>query len=473
MEGVGFKPMHVRAATFSSQYVKAGATAFRFAKRRVGGKYKLKLDPFEVLEIYEGQAIRHIQLSPLIAKLRELQTVIKDPETGGSFRIGQDNPVLAATLHSWTNHIAGLKPTGFTLPPVFEKLMLRINSNLTAAILGANLRSAMIQVSALRNTVSEVGFGYTLRGISSLIDPRARNMAMRKSKVLSSRRYDITVEDALRGIRSGRIGELQRFGTRVVMKPLQILDIETAKACWHGAYKYGLDELGYGPKRAAVYADDIVTKTQASALPGDIAPVQRAVAGRFLTLFQTFTINDWNFLIRDVLGMRNATVDTPMAFAKAMRYVAATTLFNILFEDVLHIQSPFPTPIRAFRESLERGDDTPSLAWNVGKEFIEPIPIVGAARYGKGPGGPGVELLNETVKYITRKPMAQPAWKLGGEWLGLPGTAQVAKTVRARRRGETPYGQVVGTYTPPEERAKPRRRGRGLREKRRGMRGGI
>jgi len=297
---------------------------------------------------------------------------------------------------------------------------------------------------------------------------------MRKSKVLVGRRYDVTVEDALRAVRSRRLGEVQRVAARTALKPLQLLDIETAKACWHAAYKYGMEKMGYASKKAITYADDVVTRTQASAMPGDIAPIQRAVAGRFLTLFQTFTINDWNFLIRDVLGLRNATVDTPGAFAKAMRYVAATTLFNILFEDVLHIQSPFPTPIRAFREALERGDDTPSLLWNVGKEFIEPIPIIGAARYGKGPGGPGVELLNETVKYITKKPMAPPAWELGGKWLGLPGTAQVAKTVRAEKRGETPYGQAVGTYTPEEERlVQPTRRGRGMRTKRTGMRRGL
>ncbi|KKL55704.1 hypothetical protein LCGC14_2252770, partial [marine sediment metagenome] len=30
---------------------------------------------------------------------------------------------------------------------------------------------------------------------------------------------------------------------------------------------------------------------------------------------------------------------------------------------------------------------------------------------------------------------------------GVPGTAQIAKSIRAKKRGESTYGQVVGQYT--------------------------
>jgi len=289
-----------------------------------------------------------------------------------------------------------------------------------------------------------------MRGVLSLLSPKRRNFAMRKSKVLLQRTYDITVEDAIRGIRAGAVGEVQKVTAKAALKPLQILDLETAKACWQGAYEYAKGPMKFSESRARTYADDVVTRTQASAMPGDVAPIQRAVAGKFLTLFQTFTINDWNFLVKDIARVGREGIMSKRAFENTMRFVAATTLFNILMEDVLHVQSPFPTPIRAFRESLERGDDLPSLLWNVGKEFIEPIPVIGAARYGKGPFGPGGELLQESVEFIRRDPMAREWWELTGKWLGIPGTAQVGKTIRARKRGETPYGQIVGTYTPPE-----------------------
>ena len=455
MERMGFRPLQMTNEVLNAQFVHMRSQPFRFAKPRKGGVYKLELDPFFVLKNYEQKALRYMHMSPLVSKLREYQKVLP-----GDWKLANENPVLSSYLSNWTDFIAGQKPV-WSLPPAVESMMMRINSNLAASILGANARSAAIQVTALRNTITEIGFGYTAKGIESLLHPGRRNFAMRKSNVLLQRIYDVTIEDALSSIRRGKIGAVQRSATRLAMKPLQILDIETAKATWQGAYEFAVKETKLGEKAAINFADDVVTRTQASAMPGDIAPIQRPVVGRFLTLFQTFTINDWNFLIRDVLGIRNADVNTPKAFAKVMRYVAATTMFNILFEDVLHINSPFPTPIRAFKESVDRGDDLPSLAVNVGSEFIEPIPMIGAARYGKGPVGPAIELIQESIKYVKQAPMTRPGGELFGQWIGLPGTAQYGKMTRARARGETFYGQVMGSYD--IERFRPARPSREIR----------
>ena len=450
LERAGFHPMEMTGEVLNSQFIKMGVTPFKFANPRSSALYKMELDPFHVLEIYEDSAVKHIHMSPFVAKVRELLSTVVDPESGKKFKLVNENPVLHASLQAWSNHIAGMKSLKFKLPPAIESGMMRVNSNLATAILGANARSAMIQVSALRNTVTEIGITHTIEGTLGVLHPATRSFHIRNSKVLSQRAYDVSVEDAMSGIRAGRFGEVKKVGAKIAMKPLQLIDFETALATRIGAYKFAKSKLKMSDKRAATYADDLVTRTQASAMPGDIAPVQRSVMGKFLTLFQTFTINDWDFLVKDVLGVRRGGPFTKQHLARAMRFVAATTAFNILFEDVLHIQSPFPTPIRSFRESLERGDDIPSMAWNVGKEFIEPIPLIGAARYGKGPGGPGWELGNETLKYVRQDPMARQWWELGGKWLGVPGTAQTAKTLRAQKRGETPYGQVVGTYTKPE-----------------------
>ena len=454
LERIEANPFDMSAADLNAQFVKMGATPFRFAKPRSNARYRLEMDPFHVLEIYEDSAIAHIQLSPLIAQLRELQLSITDPVSGKPFLLQNENPVLNSSLHSWTNHIAGMKSPTWKLSPEIESVMMRVNGNLAAAILGANVRSAMIQVTALRNTWTEIGIPYTMRGVLSLIDPAKRNFAMKKSKVLRQRAYEVVVEDALRGIRAGRIGEAQKVAARVALKPLQILDLEWAKASWQGAYEYAKGPLKFSESKARIYADDVVTMTQASARPGDIAPIQRFVAGKCLTLFQTFTINDWSFLVKDVARVGREGPFSKLAFKKAMRYIAATTAFNILMEDGLKIQSPFPTPIRAFRESLENGDDFPSLAWNVSKEFIEPIPLIGAARYGKDPFGPTGELVKESIEFARRDPMAPEWWELVPKWLGVPGTAQTAKTLRARKRGETTYGQVVGTYTKSEPKMK-------------------
>ena len=174
-------------------------------------------------------------------------------------------------------------------------------------------------------------------------------------------------------------------------------------------------------------------------------------------------------MVKDVTGIKNARVTNKAAFKKTMRFVAATTAFNIFFEDILGIPSPFPTPIRATMKAIDEGQEWPSAMLTIGKEFIEPIPIIGSARYGKGPGGPGVELMNETVKHMTKHPFKEPAEELAGKWIGLPGTAQIAKTVKAKKRGESIYGQIVGQYTK-KEKVSRSRRGSRTRRKRRGRR---
>lgn len=467
MERMGFRPLDMPLDVLEAQFIKLRATPFKYAKARTRAIYKLEMDPFYVLDRYTQSALRHMHMSPLIAKLHELELGIKDPVTGNLWKMRNENPILFRAWRGWLNQIAGKKP-GYSLGP-FDSAMQRISSNLTASILGANIRSAMIQVSAWRNTVAEIGYGRTMEGIYDLAYGSERSLAMRKSRVLRSRKMEVSVADAIRSLRIGRWSEAKAKVGRMALKPLQVTDYYTAESTWLGAYKHAIKDLGMqkNSRRAYNYADDIVTRTQASALPGDIAPVQRSIAGRFLTLFQTFTINDWNFLLRDVLGKRNVTYKTPGAFAKAMRYITATTLFNIMMEDILKINSPFPTPIRSFMESLERGDDIVSLAGNVSKEFIEPIPLIGSARYGLGPGGPGYELAQETIKYVRKDSMRKPGLELLGKWIGMPGTAQMAKMYRAEKRGETTYGQWVGTYTPPEKRRRPARRRRG------GLGGGL
>jgi hypothetical protein len=234
--------------------------------------------------------------------------------------------------------------------------------------------------------------------------------------------------------------------------------METAIATWNGAFKLG-KERGLSTRRAINFADDVVTRTQASALPGDLAPIQRSALGKTFTLFQTCVINDWGFLTRDVLGIRNAKMSSDLVMKKVMTYIAATTLFNTLFETA-GVQSPFPTPIRDTMKSIEEGDPGHITAVEVAFGLLDPIPVIGSARYGKGPGGPTVEAMSEFVKSARGAPMAKPLPEAAGVFTGIPGVAQAGKMTRAQKRGEGIYGQLIGRYEPTE---KSGGGGRGLR----------
>jgi hypothetical protein len=243
------------------------------------------------------------------------------------------------------------------------------------------------------------------------------------------------------------------------LKGVQWLDMEAAVISWNGAYRLGI-ERGFNHKKAVNFADDVVTRTQGSALPGDLAPIQRSALGKTLTLFQTFVINNWGFLTRDVLGLGNVSITNDVALKKVMTYVAAVTAFNMLYEQA-GVSSPFPTPINDAIRSVSEGDPMALTVEKVAFGLIEPLPIIGSARYGKGPGGPTVEALADAVKSLRGAPMSKPIPEALGVFTGIPGVSQAGKMMRAEKRGEGLYGQIVGTYSP--ESSTPKGRPRGLR----------
>ena len=450
--GVTTNPILDRPVQIHSRYAKYGSTPFRFGIERIKkGAIPVELDPFRIYEKYTETALRHIHLSPWVAKMKELMLTLPDPKTGKlTWKLERSKPNLYSFLSEWVNHISG-HPSRWQLPRMYERGLARLNRNLAFSVLGANARSALIQVSALRNTLVEIGLENTGAGIiDSIVDIgtgfKNRKFALEHSKILDGRVFDASVQDAMQALRGGRMGVVQEAAGRFALKPLQWLDMETAIATWNGAYKLAKVRK-YSNRKAFNFADDVVTRTQASALPGDLAPIQRSALGKTFTLFQTFVINDWGFLTRDVLGLGNVKITNDIALKKVMTYVAATTLFNTLFE-VSGIQSPFPTPLRDISDSIEAGDPAAVTMTKVAFGLLDPIPVIGSARYGKGPGGPVVEAVGEAVKSLRGAPMAKPIPETLAVFTGIPGIAQAGKSRRAQERGEGIYGQIVGRYEP-------------------------
>jgi hypothetical protein len=158
-------------------------------------------------------------------------------------------------------------------------------------------------------------------------------------------------------------------------------------------------------------------------------------------------INEWGFLTRDVLGIGNPSITNAKAFKKVVSLVAATTLMNMFFEDVLNITSPFPAPVRAFQDALEEGDEIPSASFKAARELAEQVPLVGGSvRYGSAFGGPIVEIGKDVNELIAQKPWAKPWLVTAGKVAGVPGTQQIAKSVRAKKRGGTVTDIALGRY---------------------------
>ncbi len=420
-------------------------TFFRYAIERVGGIQKVHTDAFGIFEKYAKSATRHIYLTPEIAKMREMTGKFHVGE-GKSWSMAQEQPRAHKYITDYLDYVAGERKA--ILPRAIENAMAVLSKNITMFTLAANVRSALIQPTALHNTYIELGPKYLRKGLTDYMIGKSQE-ALNKSKTLSNREFDIEVKQILEGL-SGKATNIKETAGKIGMKPLKFLDMQTATITWLGAFKKAKDFYKLSDERAVQYADDVVVKTQASAAAHDLSPMQRTAVGRFASTFQSFVINNFNFLVKEVAGVKNPQKATPEVAHKVFRYALGATIINSLF-DLLGINSPLPSPISAAKRRLDEGGSKKEAAVDATLELVNLVPVIGGVRYGSGVTGASIDYLKDVSAKIGAetgqyKGKTKSWLELGAKGAGIPGGAQVAKTVKILEKGGRVPEAVLGRY---------------------------
>jgi len=445
----GYDAFNADAAMMDNLYHSQVRTVpYKYAKARAKtGFMPVQLDLKKIVNDYSASSTRHQHLSPVISQLKE---------TIRASGIEKTAPRSNAFLNNWLDFTANpILKSSFPRP--VAKVLMRLNENAMFAVLSGSARSAEIQTSAVRGPLVEAGLKHTLDAIRENIleDVKAvkqgsATRAMQKSKVLLPRTYDALQYDFLQAVEGGKVRELHKIVAKAGMKPLSLLDMETAKVAWYASYKRATKDLKLSEKESIRYADDQVIRTQASGAPEDVAPIMRTVEGKTIGFLQTFAINEYQWLKKDILGIGNKTMTKADRLKKLSKFIVATSLINSFFEDVLGVNSPFPAPIHAYRDAKEQGLEGYDAAKQVGWEIVGAMPFLTALRYNTAPvGTPG--LLAKQI--IENRPI-----EFTGTVLGIPGTSQVKKSIRAANRKGTPYQIVVGKYLPKPKKQKKRKK---------------
>lgn len=438
------------------------SAAFPYTIRSPIGTMPLDMNPVAVFKKYAKAAIRHQEVSPLMAEINAMLDGFKTDKltkkgSQESFVPRIERPELSAFLTNWSNYIGGM--TLDWMPPTARWILNGINKNIAFSTLSGNVTSALMQPASLVETVGQIGHWHTMKGIAMTLDPRNWKVALEKSNVLKSRvaELDIKVE----GVAS-KVEKIAEAG----LAPLKWLDAESAVSTWLGAHEFAKSRK-MGAREAIRFADDTVTKTQASTMPNDTVALQRTVAGRTLAQFQTFMISQWNFLTHEIFGHGEGSRLIAKSFKdadagtirKVTRYVVAALATNEAYK-AFGIRAPHSDPVGAFVQGDKNGDSATSIALAVAGEFAEAIPFVGNIKYAKSQWGPLVDITSTLVtggKY--GKSMRQEltaalengdiptniieqAARLGG----VPGTNQLMKWLRAKKRGEEGFNAVVGHF---------------------------
>jgi hypothetical protein len=419
----------------NTEIFKPKTTPFRFAKDRVKAVYQVSDSAKVDFMKYVNSAYKHIFLSPEIAQMREY--MLKIGKGDEAFSMKDDKPNTFAFLNRWLNEQAGIKDSWVKkkFGSEWDDRLAALNSNITVATLSMSIRSFLIQPTSILNSANYLGIKYAHRGIMGLLSGEGKT-AMDKSNLVT-REYDVAVAEALSGL-TGIKNTLADKG----MFMLKYLDMQTAKATWLGAYEKGKDFYKMKEPDAVRFANDTVVKTQASARSIDKAPIQYDNLGKALTLFQTFVINDFNFIKSDVLGIRNKDISKSQAIKNAMGIITGMTMINILFEDVLGINSPYPTPLNVFNNALDKGDSPLGASWAAAMEMGSMVPTIGGGlRYGGSGLGGTPDFIKDTVEFAAGRPFAKPWWEIGGKALGVPGIVQLKKVIKGEDVKEMTLGR--------------------------------
>jgi len=476
LEELGMSFLDTPAETI---HAKAGGPGFRYAikrKRAPGGiEIPIDLEFFNVFEKYGRDANRAISLGPTVAKGRTFLEPQRLPtgEIGKrgkpltrTWDMNRTTPNLANYTKEWLDYISGVKGDPKRGTRALNRLATKLNKNIGMSILSGNVRSALIQPTAIRGAYVHLGEAGMINALYKfLFDPKSREFVRENLSAIKARNIDPHIDRIInaqlhaktRGIR-GKISTAQAKVADVGIKPLQALDQWTAEVTGIGFYEQGL-KMGMDKKQAIRYANDGIIRTQASGAPGHISPVQRTPMGKLATLFQTFTINEWGWLKSDVAGIGAATkIGAKARGARVMRTVFATAVMNAISEKVIGIRSPFPAVEWALKDAIDEGKTGEDLIWAVVKEGAEQLPIIGGSIRWSTPYRAAAPIAGQTLLQTPANVIGKVT---GGRAdtinlydiesimriFGVPGLSQIMKTARRRKKGVGWPGSLIGTRT--------------------------
>ena len=446
----------------------------------------LDTDSRSAIETYSDMATEYINEARDVAWLSELlgdwSTPIKEPKltADGTHKTNAKgellyrtykklkdmNPQLANFLANWNDFQAGRIPGN--VPKAVQKAMKQAQRNTVMSIMGYTFSSMLNQTGAFINTATVTGGVKLAQGAIDLVASALPGSAkwqymLDHSPAMTQRwgNFDVSFSKTRKGgdiyTGGGKIAKTANAVNRGMlavakpgMFPTSMLDMLTAATTWFAAKRKGMKLFNGDVKLADRWADHVVEKTQASATKTNISTIQRHPVGSFVTTLQTFVINQWDFLARDVFGWKNPELKTPERMKRIMRFTMGMMIANYIFEDVLGVNSVVPNPIGELIKGIKDGDDTEDIIWNVILEAAEPIPGLGSiAKYNSAPGGAAVDKAVDVLQ--ARDDPAKAILSLGQLFFPLAGSNQARKSIRQYKAGGSTWDMISGgQYAPPK-----------------------
>ena len=394
----------------------------------------VNLDADEVISQYAKQAFDRIHLSHPVSQSRKILNYVE-----------VDKPRIYKELTNYLDFVASGHIKTLGLGDTADMTLGALQRNVPAATMEFNLRVALIQPTAIKNVIVEASRTAMYKGLKMYLTTEGRAFLIENSRVLAARSPELLTTNA------PLIGRI--FGKRfkhIVEKTndagyflLKTIDGETALMSEAIAYQEAL-KRGLKGTEAITFADDMLLRTNMSAARDVVSPLFTSRVGRTIGILQTYQLGEWNYLLRNVLGISRKMTTTDR-LVRTAKMLAGITAVNMVMEDAIGIHSPFSRPIKTFMEIRKKRLTTRQGVWEMTKEMTGPAPFMGGFRYGSSFLGPIMQmgddfykLLNKEFKGFADKGEGQVNWfDFMGKAVGLPGTSQINKMYKAYSQEDT------------------------------------
>ena len=426
---------------------------FMFEKRS-GKLGAVDLDAFGVFTRYMHSAYEQMYMSEAQSVMKKLVEG-KWEIDGKEWSMKEDLPNLAKSLDNYMGFVAG----GYSgdMSPLLWDIGQTLSRNVAVGKIGLNARSTLNQLTSNLHSMVELGPKVFTEGLIDYIGAKAeggpRAAEAKKIGNLENRSREVALEEFLKKRARTSLGKVYRVAGEASMKPLQFFDMVTAEITWRGAYKSAMDGevkgIGRGDQhKAALYANETVTRTQGSTMRWDLTPFQRKQVGKLLGTLQNFVINEYGFLTRDVFQIGRADKNKAEMVKKMTGMMLGAAIIDWLYEDVFGMRSPMnffgniPGMARAGVKGFEekKGGTAAKVAHgavHAGLEAASNIPIIGRgfSQYGGGGGlGAGIETVQRTGKFLER-PSLTEGIDIFGSMAGIPGAYPIARGIKTIEKG--------------------------------------
>lgn len=294
-----------------------GKKVNKYARKRSDAQSEIMGDIFEAQRRYNQYMLQKAYLEPVSNNVRGLADHLKPfQKNAGEY------------LEEFAAYISGDK-----IDATQGKRFLRaITTGTTIGRLAGNLGTYVTQLSSLAPAINEVGFQHIEDAVNRIIaDPKILELNRIRSPHLQEGYNDVSIDQVhnylkyhfqkpdenagllKRGFEKGKEGT--KWTVDKGMSLIGLMDMGVRNIVWEANYsKLQSEHPQWSKPSLEAEADRLTKMTQGSSSRGYQAPMYRGALGKFLGVLQSFKLNEFHYIVSDVLNL-----DRPYEYVKMFK----------------------------------------------------------------------------------------------------------------------------------------------------------